>query len=78
MKPPRLNVIADPPIVRVAALLHRLERGFPELSRQRILDIVLAEHDAITGGTPVAVPQAVEAAAVESLQRRRSAARDAD
>lgn len=62
------NVILEGRILTLATMIERLERRFPGRSRERILDILLAENDALTGGFPVAVPAAVESGAAEILR----------
>lgn len=62
------NVILDGRIISLSAMIERLQRRFPERSREQILGIVLAENDALTGGIPVAVPAAVESGAAEVLR----------
>ncbi|KJL26126.1 hypothetical protein RN51_00346 [Microbacterium oxydans] len=61
-----------------AALLERLERQFPTISRDRIEQIIVAENDAITGGFLLVVPAGVATGAIEMLTRESSPAADGE
>ncbi|KAA9130682.1 three-helix bundle dimerization domain-containing protein [Microbacterium caowuchunii] len=49
------------------AVVHRLSQRFPHLRTVDIEAVVIREHEAFTGGRPIAVPVDVEAGAEEIL-----------
>lgn len=54
--------------------LRRLRERFPERSRSEIEAVLAREHEAFTGGRPLAIPAAVEEGAAEMLEASRPAA----
>nr|WP_314842065.1 hypothetical protein [uncultured Microbacterium sp.] len=61
--------VEDAGYIRYADMLERLQERFPTIPRWRLEQIVVAEHDAITGGMLRIVPAEVEAGASEMLER---------
>ena len=61
------HVIDGWELTSYAALVERLAARFPHLRTTDIEAVVLREHEAFTGGRPVAVPVDVEIGAEEIL-----------
>lgn len=72
------SALEDENYIGYAALLERLQRQFPTVSRDRIEQIIVAENDAITGGFLIVVPAGVATGAIEMLMRESSAALDGE
>lgn len=71
-------ILDDEEYIGYAALLERLQRQFPTISRDRIEQIMVAENDAITGGFLLIVPAGVATGAIEMLTREASPAVDGE
>ena len=70
------SALEDENYIGYAALLERLQRQFPTVSRDRIEQIIVAENDAITGGFLLVVPAEVATGAVEMLERETALSAD--
>lgn len=61
------HVIDGWELTSYAALVERLAARFPHLRTMDIEAVIMREHEAFTGGRPVAVPVGVELGAEEIL-----------
>lgn len=63
------NSLEDAGYILYSDMLDRLQRRFPDVAPWRIMQIVAAENEAITGGVLRIVPVEVETGAGEMLER---------